>query len=246
MVGACAYAALAAGSSQVRLGAVVVFAIIVFFVAVCVIAWYFSWKRQKAIEAWAISRGFRFSQERDGSIEYRFPFPCLRDGSNRYGHNISVGEWCGRPICAFDYHYQTESGVGKNRRTNHYHFSAVIVDSGLPLHPLLIRPEGIFDKITEFFGYDDIDFESSEFSRKFYVKSPDKRWAFDVISQKTMEFLLEMPRFRVELLGTYVIARSGCRTFSAGSFDPALLVASGIIERLPEYLLREMKGDRNG
>ncbi|MCZ6810529.1 MAG: hypothetical protein O7D97_00875, partial [Planctomycetota bacterium] len=55
---------------------------------------------------------------------------------------------------------------------------------------LLIRREGMFDKLAGAFGFDDIDFESAEFSKRFYVKSPDKRFAYDVIHPRMMEFLL--------------------------------------------------------
>ena len=58
----------------------------------------------------------------------------------------------------------------------------------------------------EFFGFDDIDFESDEFSREFCVKAADRRWAFDVIHQATMEFLLAAPRFTIELAGPRVMA----------------------------------------
>ena len=40
----------------------------------------------------------------------------------------------------------------------------------------------------------EIEFESTEFSKEFHVKSPDRRWAFDVLSQATMEFLLALPQ----------------------------------------------------
>jgi hypothetical protein len=118
----------------------------------------------------------------------------------------------------------------------------VLINSGLPLKSLVIRPEHFFDKVTEFFGYDDIDFELNEFSRKFYVKSPDKKWAFDVIHQATMEFLLDSPKFHLELQGPYVMAYHKSSTFDIEEFSAAIAVIEGVLDRLPEYLLRELKG----
>ena len=46
-------------------------------------------------------------------------------------------------------------------------FSTIVVESDVVLEPLFIRPERLFDKVKEFVGIDDIDFESAEFSRKF-------------------------------------------------------------------------------
>ena len=132
---------------------------------------------------------------------------------------------------AFDYHYVT--GSGKNRST-HY-FSAIILRSDVQLKPLSIRPEGIFDRVTEFFGLDDIDFESAEFSRRFYVKSPDKRWAYDVIHPRTMTFLLSMLHFSIELDRTHVIVWKN-RRFDTEAFETAIAIAAGLLDNLPTYL----------
>jgi hypothetical protein len=195
-------------------------------------------KRRKELAEMAHSNGWSFRAARDRGMDDRFgQFSCLRHGSRRYAYNIMEGRAGARSVCAFDYHYQT--GSGKN--THHHHFSAVIVNSRLPLRELAIREEGVFDKVTEFLGLDDIDFELQEFSDKFYVKAADRRWAFDVLHQETMEFLLSMPTFSIEIRGPYVMAYRSSR-FGTGEFGDALGVINGIIDRLPEYLLRELKG----
>jgi hypothetical protein len=199
-------------------------------------------KRRMALEAWAASRGLSFDPSNDRQMDDRYPeFKCLRRGGNRYASNVMQGRAAERPVCAFDYHYETNSTDSKgNSTTEHHHFSAVIVETGLPLKPLLIRKEGFFDKVGEFLGFDDIDFESTEFSRQFYVKSPDRRWAFDVIHQETMEFLLASPRFSLEFQGSDAIAYRD-RTFKPEDFEAALAVIEGVLQRLPESLVREMK-----
>ena len=110
------------------------------------------------------------------------------------------------------------------------------------MKPLRIRPENVFDRLTEFFGLDDIDFESAEFSRAFHVKSTDKRWAYDVLHQRTMEYLLEAPRFSMQFDDRCVIAWRN-RRFNVETFESAIGVAEGILDRMPEYLLRDQ---RNG
>ena len=200
-------------------------------------------KRRMALAAWASSRGLAFDPTHDSQMNDRYPgFKCLRQGDDRYAYNVMEGRAGGRPISAFDYHYETHSTDSKGHRTTHnHHFSAVIVATGLPLKPLVIRKEDFFDKIGEFLGFDDIDFESTEFSKAFYVKSPDRRWAFDVIHQETMEFLLASPRFALEFQQSDVIAYRG-RTFKPEDFEAALEVIAGVLDRLPEYLVKELKG----
>jgi hypothetical protein len=200
-------------------------------------------RRALEVEAWATRQGLRYRPGKDPSIEGRFPlFSCLREGDDRYGTNVCVGGRRGREVAAFDYHYETSSTDSKgHRQTTDHWFSMVVVNSGLPLKGLRIRPETFFDKIGEFFGFDDIDFELTAFSNAFHVKARDRRFAFDVLHQATMEFLLGAPRFQIELAGPWLAVWRTSR-LKPEEFSDALGVAEGILERLPEYLLRDLKG----
>jgi hypothetical protein len=202
-------------------------------IAVAVLARQPARRRWMALAAWAASRGLAFDPSRERQMDERYPkFGCLRQGG--YAYNVILGHVGGRPISAFDYRWEA---AGRAR----VDFSAVIVGAGVPLKPLVIREGHFFDKAGAFLGFDDIDFESTEFSKAFYVKSPDRRWAFDVIHQATMEFLLASPRFTLEFQGSDVIARREW-TFKPEDFEAALAVIEGVLQRLPESLLREMKG----
>jgi hypothetical protein len=221
--------------------------IIVVFVLLIVAGGIFSHrqaaKRRQALAETAARQGWTFAADNDSSLSAHFgSLKCLDQGSNRYAYNVMRGNYRQHPVYAFDYHYETYSTDSKGNTTTHHHqFSVTVLETDLPLKPLLIRPEGVFDIIGEFFGFDDIDFESSEFSRAFHVSSSDRRWAFDVIHQTTMEFLLAAPRFTIEIAGARVVSyRDSC--FDPPEFEAALGVAAGIVERLPNYLLREWKG----
>ena len=218
---------------------------IVLVVVLVVYGFYAAAQRRKALAAWARSKGLSFDQSKDYSFEERFgDFDCLSQGdSDHYAYNIMSGQWSARPILAFDYHYETHSTDSKGRRTSSSHyFSAVVITSDIPLKPLYIRREGFFDKIGQFFGFDDIDFESAEFSRKFYVKSPDKRWAYDVIHTRTMEHLLASANFSIRFDRAHVIAWRS-RTNKPADFEAAAELISGILDRLPEYVVRRQKGE---
>jgi len=192
----------------------------------------FSIERRRKMAAYAASQGWRFRPEKDKGMSARFPnFKCLRRGHSRYAYNIMQGRRENREVTAFDYHYTT--GHGKNRHD--HHFSALVIKSPLPLKPLYLRPENIFDKVTDFFGYDDIDFESAEFSRKFYVKTADKKWAYDVIHQRMMEYLLEQPKFHIQFDTGHIMAWRNKR-FSEEDFESAFEQIQGMLKRLPEYV----------
>lgn len=219
---------------------IIIFVFII--IGVAILSWYQQEKRRKELLAWAQSKGLQFYPARDYGMDSRFPeLKTLRQGENRYAYNIMQGRYTDRDMVAFDYHYETHSRDSKGRRqTHHYHFSTLILESGLPLKPLFIRPEGFFDKITEFFGADDIDFESAEFSRKFYVKADDRKWAYDVIHTRTMEFLLAQPRFTIQF-NPLTVAAWRTSLFKVADYEAAAETIRGILERLPEYVVKQLK-----
>ncbi|MBI1369187.1 MAG: hypothetical protein GC162_11110 [Planctomycetes bacterium] len=216
--------------------------IIVAAVGLAIYGFYAAAKRRKELQEWAARKGLSFTAGNDYSFDERFAsFQALRQGSRRYAYNIMTGSLFNRPCTCFDYHFETYSTDNKgNRQTHHHYFSAAVLQSDVPLRPLFIRPEGFFDKITEFFGYDDIDFESAEFSRKFYVTSPDKKWAYDVLHQRTMEFMLAMPKFTLQFDGSRVYICRGS-TFNAAEFEAAAELVDGILSRFPEYLVKQQR-----
>ena len=192
-------------------------------------------QRRKKIEAYARSRGWVFSPDKDKNMQNRYPqFKCLRRGHSRYAYNIMHGSRDGRDITAFDYHYVT--GHGKSRRV--HNFSTIVIQSPLPLKPLYLRPENIFDRVTNFFGYDDIDFESAEFSRQFFVKARDKRWAYDILHQRMIEYLLEAPKFHIQFDAKEIMVWRNKR-FNERDFDDAFTLIQGTLSRLPEYVKKQ-------
>ena len=222
---------------------IIVWGLTVAVIAAIVLSMRAAARRRKLLSTWAALRGLAFSPGPDHSFRSTYPgFGCLDWGdADRHALNIMTGELHGHRCTAFDYHYETHSTDSKGNRTStSHHFSAVILHSELPLKRLQIRPERFFDKITEFFGYDDMDFESAEFSRKFHVKAPDRRWAFDVIHQRTMQFLLDQPQFTIQFEGNSAIAYRSSR-FRPREFDAAAKTLAGIFDGLPDYLRRQLK-----
>lgn len=197
-------------------------------------------KRREELTNWAQQNGLRFNPDRRRDLEDRFPdFHPLHQGSNRYAYNVLSGDWRGREMLAFDYHYETYSTDSKGRRTtSHHYFSGVIIRTKFPVQPLLIRGRSFFDSIASFFGFADISFESAEFNRAFTVKAPDRRWAYDVLHTRAMQFLLDNPRFSIEFDHHHGIAwRSSC--FKPHEFEHAITVIEGLLDRLPEYVRRQ-------
>jgi hypothetical protein len=218
---------------------VFIFMIVLLIVAGIAYALYAAAQRRKLLLQWAQSLSLNFSPGKTYDMDSRYAdFKCLQRGQSRHAFNIITGQLNKREITAFDYRYTT--GSGKNRQT--HNFSAMIITAPIPLKPLFIRREGFFDKVTEFFGADDIDFESAEFSRKFFVKSTDKKWAYDVIHQRMMEYLLAAPEFAIQFAGDSIIAWRQNKRFSPQEFQSAFDLIEGMIQRFPEYLVKQQTG----
>lgn len=210
----------------------VIFAFIAVFAVVAVLGYFSSLKRREAMAAVATKLGFRFSpaKDRDMARQYRF-LNKLRRGSQRYAYNILSGSHQGHEVLLFDYHYKT--GSGKN--THHHHLSFFILRMPVSFQELIIAPEGIFSKIAQAVGYDDIDFESHEFSRKFCVRSKDKKFAYDVCNARMIEFLLSNTDLSIEIENR-VMAISFNSRLAPEKIEPNLNRLITVRSLLPDYL----------
>ena len=50
-------------------------------------------------------------------------------------------------------------------------------------------------------GFDDIDFESNEFSKRYSVKSKDKKFAYDFCNAQMIDYLLRQEDLIIEVDG---------------------------------------------
>jgi hypothetical protein len=189
-------------------------------------------KRREALRQLAASLGLRYIPGKNRSMARRYEFlDKLRRGHNRYAYNILSGNYREHELTLFDYHYQT--GSGKN--THHYHFSFFILHLPMYFPELVIGPEGIFSKIAQAVGYDDIDFESHEFSRKFCVRSKDKKFAYDVCNARMIEYLLSNNDFSIEIEGT-AMAISFNRKLKPEQIEPNINRLLEVRSLMPDYL----------
>ena len=85
------------------------------------------------------------------------------------------------------------------------------------------------------FGWDDIDFESAEFSRKYFVKCEDKRWAYDVLHGRVMELLLRVQGYSFEGDGRMIMVRAGEKRFSLAEFERAFQLVATILKEIPDH-----------
>lgn len=202
--------------------------------------------RRKELAALAAKRGWSFREDDDGDFPERFePFDCFNRGSSRRIFNTLRGEVPSRfgslALQSGDYRYTT--GSGKHRHTHRLSYLLMQLPIAVPpTAELLIRPEHIGDSLTALVGFDDIDFESEEFSRRYFVKSTDRKFAYAVIHAPMMEYLLASPCGHLQLRGKHVVlSPSSNETWTPQQIEDAVAWFVGFFERWPEYLVSELR-----
>lgn len=196
---------------------------------------WFSRQRAKEWLEFSTQHGFNYFSKDTEDLPSRYSdFNLFNQGHSRKAYNVCTGANHGIKLCLFDYQYTT--GSGKNQQT-HYR-TVLITDKRFLFQPLDIRPENIFDKIGAAIGFDDIDFESAEFSRRFYVKSPDKKFAYDIIHPRMMEFLLETKNLTIEARGTEVLFHHG-KQLKMAELEILIMEAEGFYKQIPDYMLKD-------
>lgn len=201
--------------------------------------------RQEALAAFARDFDLSFdpSHDTDHDDEYA-QFEIFRRGHSRAAMNTMQGrlDLFDRPceVRMGDFRYKVTTSNGKSTTTTTYNFSYLIVHPPWDTPPLLVRPEGLFDKLKGAFGFDDIDFESEEFSKTFYVQSTDKRFAYDVLHPRMMEFLLASKPPAIDIENGALCLSDGSRRWDPAGFRQQAEFVQKFCELWPRHLVKEM------
>ena len=217
----------------------VLFALLVIGGAIC--SFIAAKKRREELVQLAARLGLEFRPDNDSELAARFGFlDKLAQGSNRYAFNVLSGSYRQNQVLVFDYHYETHSTDSKGHaQTHHHYFSFFILLLPISFPELKITREGLLSKIAQTLGYDDIDFESAEFSRTFCVRSKDRKFAYDVCNAQMMEYLLANRDLSIEIEGPALALAFDTR-LSAQEIEADLQRLLEIRLRLPDYLFTKV------
>jgi hypothetical protein len=190
-------------------------------------------KRREALIALAQKMELNYSPKDIFNIPERFShLDLFNQGDSRKAYDLLYGEKDGTDVLLFAYKYTI--GSGKNSST--YYLSVCILTFDVRFPYLIIRPEGFFDKVASFVGFDDIDFESAEFSRKFFVKSANRKFAYDIVHPQMMEFLLSVEGANVEIGGGDFLFHYG-KAISIPQWTALYNLGQAFIKKIPDYVL---------
>lgn len=187
----------------------------------------------------AQAKGWQYTPHDPWGLPQRWDGTPFDDGYDRTAEHVITGEHDGHPVVAFDYSYKTDSTDSKGHRQTTTHRYAVVA-LGLPcaLPGLHVGPEGVFSRIGQAIGFQDIELESEDFNRRFRVRCPDPKFASDVLSPRTMEMLLANGAIRFRFAGSDVVS------YESGCLEPmtvlrAAHVMSQLVAGIPSFVWRD-------
>ena len=201
-------------------------------------------KRRTVLKALAQNLGLAFDPQKGLHLHHAYAHQVFRKGHSRRASNNMFGTM---RLAGYELHvrmgdYTYVTGHGKHQHTHRISYAAFKLPFiGTP--SLLIRREGIGDKLVGGIGFDDIDFESEEFSRAFWVKSENKKHAYDVIHPQMMEFLLNGPTPHVEIVHDVCVLLEGWTRWDAETFHRAPGWFEAFLELWPEHLVDRLRAD---
>ena len=211
---------------------ILMFAAVAIFIIFALIA---AKKRREALRGLAQSLGLSFDPDKNISIGEQYSFlDKLHQGHSRYAKNHIYGIYQGYEIDIFDFHYTT--GSGKNQQHHVISFFMLKLPCFLP--ELTIVRENFLSKIAQAVGYDDIDFESHEFSRKFCVRSRDKKFAYDICHTLMIEYLLANSDLNIEIESN-ILSICLNKELAVEQIQPNLNRLIEVRKLMPDYLFQE-------
>ncbi len=168
-------------------------------------------RRTDALRTTAIDMGFAFEAEADLSqVAALVALPLFDRGHSKTVTNVMTGRAGGRDVKLFDYKYTT--GGGKESHTWRQTV-ALYPGAGRNLPDFVLAPEGVFAKVAQIFGYQDIDFDSNVvFSKRYLLRGPDETAIRAAFGADRLAFFESQPGWTVEVRsGSIGIYRSGHR-----------------------------------
>ena len=219
-----------------------VVAVIGLVVAIAVISYLVEKKRRQALGALAAARGWSWV-ERDDRWADAFDGAPFGLGHNRQARNILQGQHDGRPFVGFDYvYYTTETSTDSkghtSRREVAHWYSVLGLQVGADVPTLEVTPEGLFSRAVGKLFNTDITFESEEFNRAFTVESPDRKFAYDMLHPRLMEYLLTVRHVAWKTMNGHILTIEQGK-HSPDEIEPRVQVLDTILDMVPDFLRQQ-------
>jgi hypothetical protein len=215
------------------------FFVVLFFIVLSGIFYWISvvndHKRAQALKQFAAANRWTFLPDEKYDMKYFFPKVALFcKGNTQETSNVIKGTYSGCSVTMCDYEYTTHTG----KSTHTHYYSCYMLHLPVSFGWLNVAPEGLFSKIAQAFGYDDIDFESAEFSRRYCVRAQDRKEAYALITPQMIDYLMATPGLYFSIQGKRLLVTTEGK-LQSWEIQQQLNFLLGIAARIPGYLLTQ-------
>ena len=198
------------------------------------LVWRAEQQRRARYLAFAADRGWSYTP-RDDSWTRRFDGDPFGRGSSRRATHVLRGSYAGRDAVAFHYRYVTRSHNGQQQTTQTHRFTVVALALPARVPSLELTGENVLTRLGSALGLADVELESEDFNRRYRVRTDDRRFAYDVLTPRTMEHLLARPTVNLRLCGADAVL------WERGLAPPEelpdrLAVLAGLLDGVPSYV----------
>jgi hypothetical protein len=139
--------------------------------------------------------------------QFLVPFQHLSPFGQGHSHsvkNLISGAYRDFGVTIFDYQYKVTTNNGKSSSTTTYNVQVVSVALPMILPQFSMQPENFLLAIGEKFGYREIEFESEEFNKRWFVRGHEERSIYDLLHPQAMERMLIASHTRWEFGGNMI------------------------------------------
>jgi hypothetical protein len=177
-----------------------VLAVLVILVIIAIIGQRAAIKRRRdQLHTFAAARGFTFMAEDLLGLRDRMGvFALMRRGHSKKVRHVLIGDHGGRQIILFEYVYVTGGGKDSHTHTQY----CCTWQAPAAVSRLMVRPEGFFDRIGDWFTGKDIDFpDDPAFSDAYVVSGDDEAEVRGLLTPAVREFAMRNSLESLEMVG---------------------------------------------
>lgn len=196
-------------------------------------------QRRDALMTLAAARGWSYAAS-DLTLCMRWYGKPFGQGDNPKAVNVLNGAVGTRTFTAFDYSYETHTSDSRGGRSTQVHaFSVCVVPLPAPLGAVQVEPENALERFAGAVGLmQDVQLESEDFNRRFRVSATDPKLASDLLTPRTMEFLISAPPLAWRTEDTSLLC------WRSGRLDPewvvvAVGVADRVVDSVPAFVWKD-------
>ena len=175
--------------------------------------------------------------------QFLAPFQHLSpfgQGHSHEVHNLITGTHGNMGVTIFDYSYKVTTSNGKSTTTTTYNVQVVTAALSHFLPTFTMQPENFLLKIGEKLGYREIEFESEEFNKRWFVRGQDSEQIYALFHPQAMERLLNVAPFRWEFGGNMIVVLES-RYLEPPVIERTLVDIADFTALIPNYFRQDHK-----